>query len=556
MSQIQKLTDTLNALFRAAGSRFFRMRKKNKVLQKNYHEVISFAKNETEKGDYTRDNSVTELFCAVQKFNQMIFTQCQLNKKEQVSFFLRIPISLDDIILKDALEGLQPMKVQGLNILKNVTTLALPHKMKGRYFYSETALEHAFKKEGMKIFYFTQKERLVSGVGQFLEKIAFSIGINLKMFQKFHYFKKDETGKLQVPCVHDAPIVLHPEKPTSYWMGHSTVLLNFPVLSSDETETESITLITDPVEKHINRFLYPRRTPIARKIEECPAIHILLLSHNHLDHFMPSTIRKLLPLQPIMIVPEGNEGVFRKMGFFNVVCLSWWDWVTVDFEKNRKKYSIQIAAVPANHWSGHGIFDTHRSLFCGYVIRTKNQEGDVYFSGDTAVLSQEHIDIMNEKFEFSTIFQPGGPDERRTELKFTHQASCEAIIEYFRLMVIPLFQKFGGGISKEEFIAKATKRRVVFMHTNAYKLANIHFDDTKDSCSRVFHALKMTTKEDLIKNRYKTKKEFQEMRFYEKDVFEKILRYAQSINVLPRDVYEMLQASFVFPKIGSRTQLF
>jgi len=549
-TQVQKLIKGLNSLFRFAGSRFS-FRKRNKLKYKNIHSLISFAKNQTLKSDYVRANTVTELFCSVQKFNQMIISQLQCETRK------KIPFTSDDLILPDALDGLVPMRFMASTILKNVSTFALPYKVRGRYFYSELAPKHAFKKEGMKIFYFTQKERLISGFGQFFEKIASCIGINLKVFHKFHYFKNDDKGKREVLRAHDMPIEVHPKKSTSYWMGHSTCLINIPVLSSDNKSTAALTLITDPVEKHINRFLYPRRTPIARKIEDCPAIHVFLLSHNHLDHFMPSTIKKLLPLQPVMIVPEGNEKAFRKMGFQNVVSLSWWDWVTVDFEKNLKKYSIQICAVPANHWSGHGIFDTHKSLFCGYVLRTKNQEGDIYFSGDTAVLSQEHIDIMNEKFEFTTIFQPGGPDERRNELKFTHQASCEAIIEYFRLIVIPLYQKHKDSLNKESFIESAKKRRVVFMHTNAYKLANIHFDDTKESCLRVFHALKAIIRED----RYTEKKEYQAMRFYEKEVFEKILEYAKSIHfarqsLTSQDVYEMLTASFVFPKIGSRTQLF
>jgi L-ascorbate metabolism protein UlaG (beta-lactamase superfamily) len=54
--------------------------------------------------------------------------------------------------------------------------------------------------------------------------------------------------------------------------------------------------------------------------------------------------------------------------------LNWWGSVSISPDVN-------VAAIPARHFSGRGLFDRDRSLWCGFVIGTPG--GSICFAGDT-----------------------------------------------------------------------------------------------------------------------------------------------------------------------------
>src|SRR5699024_6846036 len=56
------------------------------------------------------------------------------------------------------------------------------------------------------------------------------------------------------------------------------------------------------------------------------------------------------------------------------VHLDWWGHYQFD-EKN------SLTAVPACHFSGRGLFDRNKTLWCGYVLHTSS--GNIYFAGDS-----------------------------------------------------------------------------------------------------------------------------------------------------------------------------
>jgi N-acyl-phosphatidylethanolamine-hydrolysing phospholipase D len=53
-----------------------------------------------------------------------------------------------------------------------------------------------------------------------------------------------------------------------------------------------------------------------------------------------------------------------------------------------------IHCVPALHFSGRGLFDRNRTLWCGYVIELRDRR--VYFAGDTAF--GDHFAAIRERF--------------------------------------------------------------------------------------------------------------------------------------------------------------
>ncbi len=423
-------------------------------------------------------------------------------------------------------ENIQEAPLEG--IPENQKPYILNKRKKNHYYYNEDDLKNAHGKEAFRIFKSTQKERFLSLIGRIFK---------IEKFKKYDYFlhQEDKAGGIYAQ---DAPLGKG-DKPTSFWIGHATCLVSIPV------EGMRVNLITDPVEGDLNKLLYPRMTKEARKIEDCPAPHIYMLSHNHLDHYKKKTIKKLLKYQPILLIPEGDGKKFRKLGFKHVYEQSWWNSTTIPIQSHGKTTSLKITAVPANHWSGQGLCDGHQAAFLGYVIH--NTEGDIYFAGDTARLSEDHIATLREQFNIRSQFQPGGPDEMRKDMKTTHQASIDGVWMHFNLMVKNLyFKEDFRNRPKEEFLEAAKKLQTIYMHTKTFKLGNLHFDDTERSIENV---------------KEKLRGESPELKDYEEQVYQEILNISEELlfsngeKLTPKELLSLIDLSVHVPKIGERTDL-
>lgn len=410
------------------------------------------------------------------------------------------------------------------------------------YYYNAQDAKINHSTEALRIFFNTQRERLISAIGKVVQAIAKIFHRKASYFNQFHYFSKGEDKKKDL-YAKDVPIN-YSDKPTSYWMGHASCLLSIP-LKTDQGSTLKVNLITDPVEGDLNKLLYPRMTKLGRGVDQCQAPQVYLLSHNHLDHYSKATIKKLLKYQPVMLVPEGDGKKFRKLGFKNVYEKQWWQTTEIPFSDGDQHAKLKITTVPSKHWSNQGAFDKHCSLFMGAVVH--NEEGDIYFAGDTARLSEEHIRTMRQRFNITHQFQPGGPDEVRKDMESTHQASADALWMHFNLILRNLYDK--GAFkdkTKQEFLNAADATKTLFMHTQTFKLGNLHYDDTSESVKRVIMGIR-GLKADL--------------RTYEKSVCEQILAISQSFqfsdggSLSREEIVQLIEKSVFLPKIGSLTPL-
>jgi L-ascorbate metabolism protein UlaG (beta-lactamase superfamily) len=170
--------------------------------------------------------------------------------------------------------------------------------------------------------------------------------------------------------------------PMIWWLGHATVLLRVGGLH----------VITDP---HLGRrasplpFLGPRRRVRApARVPDLPRIDVVLVSHNHYDHLDASTIRALRRANPALTcyAPLGLAEWLRRRGVVNAQELGWWD--------RREHAGIEIACVPAQHWSARTLFDRNTTLWCGWVLRTGTFT--FYFAGDTGYT--ERLVEVGERF--------------------------------------------------------------------------------------------------------------------------------------------------------------
>lgn len=150
------------------------------------------------------------------------------------------------------------------------------------------------------------------------------------------------------------------------WIGHSTFLI----------QVDGLNILTDPLfSKRASpvQFAGPKRiSDLPIEISQLPPIDIVLISHNHYDHLDYHSIKQL-GNKPEYFIPLGLSDWFSKIGITNVKQLDWWD---------KSQYGkLGLDFVPAQHYSGRGLFDYNKSLWGGWVVETSR--GNIYFAGDS-----------------------------------------------------------------------------------------------------------------------------------------------------------------------------
>ncbi|MFA6118935.1 MAG: MBL fold metallo-hydrolase [Parachlamydiales bacterium] len=195
--------------------------------------------------------------------------------------------------------------------------------------------------------------------------------------------------KIEIPINFSFPVindVFYPNKPWALWLGHSSFLV----------KNKNIRLLTDPIWNETCSpfsFIGPRRRhepPI--DINQLTKIDYVLISHDHYDHLDKKTVLALHKKFPGIkwIVPLGLKKWFKKINILNVEELAWWE----KYEDNL----VTIHSVPAQHYSGRGLFDGNKTLWCGFVYENKEEQKKLYFTGDTGY-NNKYFKLIGEKFQ-------------------------------------------------------------------------------------------------------------------------------------------------------------
>jgi L-ascorbate metabolism protein UlaG (beta-lactamase superfamily) len=193
------------------------------------------------------------------------------------------------------------------------------------------------------------------------------------------------------------------------FIGHSTFLL----------QLDGLTILTDPIfATHAGPFgrLGPKRArPPALRLEELPAIDVVLVSHNHYDHLDLATLRWLArERRPQFVTSLGNKPWLEARGVAPVIELDWWQSAEIRScadEPSRARWSgltstrservevnafhldsptavaaeitplLRVTATPAQHFAARTPWDRCRTLWNGFMLHTR--VGDVFFCGDS-----------------------------------------------------------------------------------------------------------------------------------------------------------------------------
>jgi L-ascorbate metabolism protein UlaG (beta-lactamase superfamily) len=158
------------------------------------------------------------------------------------------------------------------------------------------------------------------------------------------------------------------EEFTVTWVGHATTLI----------QMEGRNILTDPIFSlrcSPVSWAGPQRVvPPSPTFEHLPPIDVVLISHNHYDHLDKPTIERL-GNRPRYFVPLFVGKFLRDLGIAKarIVELDWWQFAELD--------GLTIHCTPTQHFSGRGLHDRNRTLWCSWAVIGKQQR--LYFGGDT-----------------------------------------------------------------------------------------------------------------------------------------------------------------------------
>ncbi len=222
-----------------------------------------------------------------------------------------------------------------------------------------------------------------------------------------------------------------PEGWTLTPIGHSTVLL----------ELGELCLLTDPIFSmrcSPSQLAGPRRVCAPGVAAgDLPRVDVVLLSHDHYDHWDTSSLRQLeAEHQPLFVTGVGNARRLRWVPRERVVELAWWHGVEIGPEGAAD--GTRVTFVPAQHFSGRGAFDRNRSLWGGFVIESTSgslahPRRSLYVAGDTGFSDPLFTTLRQTFGTFDACLLPIGAYEPRWFMGPVHMDPEEAVRAHLAL---------------------------------------------------------------------------------------------------------------------------
>lgn len=201
-------------------------------------------------------------------------------------------------------------------------------------------------------------------------------------------------------------------------INHATVLI----------QVDGVNILTDP---HWSYRASPVSWAGPKRVHapgiafnELPPIDVVLISHNHYDHFDMHTLQQIWERDhPLILLPLGDDKVLgHNNDSIRSIPMDWGETLSV------ADNALRIHFVPVQHWSSRAPFDQNKSLWGGYVIESTKHNHKVYFAGDTGYGNGAFFRQAALKFGgFDLAILPIGSYEPRWFMAYSHMNPAEAV---------------------------------------------------------------------------------------------------------------------------------
>jgi L-ascorbate metabolism protein UlaG (beta-lactamase superfamily) len=213
------------------------------------------------------------------------------------------------------------------------------------------------------------------------------------------------------------------KNPYITWLGHSSFLI----------QINGINVLTDPIFNDLS-ILYRRKSPVG--ILTLPKIHVIIISHNHRDHFDEASLSFIQhAYNPIILVPQGMSNLCHQIGFTRVTELDWWQQHHIVLQGHP---DAVFTLLPAKHWSNRGLFDINQVLCGSWMIQIQGYH--IYFAGDSAY--DNHFKMIAQQFHsIHVALLPIGPNEPDYLMRRSHMSTeqaCQAFLDLNAHIYIPM----------------------------------------------------------------------------------------------------------------------
>ena len=211
------------------------------------------------------------------------------------------------------------------------------------------------------------------------------------------------------------------------WLGHSTVLLQYP----------GLTVLLDPIFSDRCSpvaFAGPKREvplplDLGARLDGLPRVDVVLFSHDHYDHLDLATVRRLHERdRPLFVAPLG---VGREMGLpesgARIVELDWGQHLDLE---DAGLPAVRVTATPAKHFSGRGLDNRNGTLWAGWHLAGTDATGaalaPTFYAGDTGY--SPHFKLIRERLGAARlVVMPVGAYEPRWFMARVHVSPDEAL---------------------------------------------------------------------------------------------------------------------------------